>query len=60
MSLLRELAGNPEYMRLLKQAEAMRPELPHWDRNADNVEEWKEKSAMRQGFDLALAIFRPK
>jgi hypothetical protein len=60
MSLLRELAGNPEYMRLLKMAEEMRPELPHWDRAQDNTEEWKEKSAMRQGFDLALSIFRPK
>ena len=47
-------------MRLLKMAEEMRPELPHWDRAQDNTEEWKEKSAMRQGFDLALSIFRPK
>jgi len=38
----------------------MRPALPEWDRAADNTEEWKEKSAMRQGFDLALSIFRPK
>jgi hypothetical protein len=58
--LLRELAGNPEYMRLLKQAEAMRPELPDWDLAQNNVEEWKQKSAMRQGFDLALAIFKPR
>jgi hypothetical protein len=60
MSLLRELAGHPEYMALLKKAEAMRPALPEWDRGADNVEEWKEKSAMRQGFDLALSLFQPR
>lgn len=60
MSLLRELAGHPEYVRLLKEAEKARPALPEWDLAQNNVEEWKHKSAMRQGFDLALAIFKPR
>lgn len=60
MSLLRELAGHPEYVALLKMAEKMRPELPDWDLAQNNVEEWKQKSAMRQGFDLALALFTPR
>lgn len=47
-------------MALLKMAEKMRPELPDWDLAQNNVEEWKQKSAMRQGFDLALAIFKPR
>jgi hypothetical protein len=59
LSLLKELSGHPEYMRLLRLAEEMRPALPEWDRHNDNTNEWKEKSAMRQGFDLCLAIFSP-
>lgn len=60
MSLLRELAGHPEYVRMLKQAKEMTPDLPEWDPAVDNVDEWKQKSAMRQGFELCLAVFTPK
>lgn len=60
MSLLRELSGHPEYVGLLKKAREMRPDLPTWDRDKDNVDEWKEKSAMQAGFDLCLSIFQPK
>lgn len=60
MSLLRELSGHPEYVRMLKQAKEMRPELPMWDRSADNTDEWKEKSAMQHGFDLCLTVFTPR
>lgn len=60
MSFLREISGHPEYMRLLKQAEGMRPSLPVWDSKENNVEEWKEKSAMQKGFDLAMSIFTPR
>ena len=59
-SLLRELAGHPEYMRLLKQAETMRPDLPPWDADKDNTKEWMLKSGMQKGFDLAMSIFTPK
>lgn len=37
----------------------MRPTLPVWDINQDNTDDWKRKSAMQEGFDLCLAIFRP-
>jgi hypothetical protein len=60
LSLLRELSGHPEYVRLLKMAETMKPEMPVWNPNENNVEEWKHKSAMRQGFELCLSIFVPK
>lgn len=60
MSLLRELAGHPEYVRMLKTAKEMTPDLPEWDPEKDNVDEWKQKSAMRHGFELCLAIFTPK
>jgi hypothetical protein len=46
-------------MRLQKLADTMRPDLPVWDSKEDNVDEWKEKSAMQKGFDLCLSIFRP-
>jgi len=60
MSLLRELAGHPEYTAMLKKAQEMMPALPEWDPKNDNTEEWKQKSAMRHGFELCLAIFQPK
>lgn len=59
MSLLKELAGHPEYVRLLNKAAEMRPTMPVWDSKTNNVEEWKEKSAMQAGFDLCLSIFKP-
>ena len=60
MSFLKDIAGHPEYMRMLEQAKSMRPELPAWDAKNDNTDEWKEKSAMQQGFDLCLTVFSPK
>jgi len=60
MSLLKEIAGHPEYQAMLKSAEKLMPSLPEWDPTQDNTEEWKQKSAMRHGFELCLAIFRPK
>lgn len=60
MSLLAELSGHPEYVALLKRAQQMRPELPVWDSVQDNTNEWKEKSAQRQGFENCLAIFTPQ
>jgi hypothetical protein len=60
MSLLKELAGHPEYAAMLKKAEREKPPLPQWDPQKDNTEEWKHASAMRQGFELCLLIFSPK
>jgi len=60
VSLLKELAGHPEYTRLLNRAKQMRPEIPPWDSGQDNTEQWKEASAMQKGFDLAMSIFTPK
>lgn len=60
MSLFKELAGHPEYVAAIKRAKAARPELPPWDLGKDNTDDWKHKSAMQQGFDLALTYFVPK
>ena len=60
MSLLRELAGHPEYMALIKMAKDSRPEVPAWDSRTDNTDDWKKKSAMQEGFDLAMQHFIPK
>ena len=57
--ILRELAGHPEWVDLIKKAEAAMPHLPVWNATQDNTEEWKRASAMREGFDLCLAFFRP-
>lgn len=59
MALLKELAGHPEWEGLLEAAKRMRPDLPAWDSNKDNTDDWKRKSAMQEGFDLALQIFAP-
>jgi hypothetical protein len=60
LSLLRELAGHPDYVKLLHIAKEKRPVLPAWEPGSDNVEQWKDASAMQRGFDLALLIFTPK
>lgn len=60
MSLLKELAGHPEYVAMIAAAKKMRPDLPSWDASQDNTEDWKRKSAMQEGFDLAMAVFVPK
>ncbi len=60
MSLIRELASHPEYVALLKAAKAQRPELPPFNPNEDNTEQWKHVSGMQQGFDLCMAFFLPK
>lgn len=61
MSLLKELAGHPEYQRLLNIAKESRPELPPWNPNDPTTDnDWKHKSGMQQGFDLCLQIFLPK
>lgn len=59
MSILKELAGHPEYMALIAGAKRLRPEVPAWDSKQDNTEDWKRKSAMQEGFDLCLQIFAP-
>lgn len=53
------LANHPEWLDALDKAKRMRPVIPQWDANQDNTEDWKRKSAMQEGFDLALQIFAP-
>jgi hypothetical protein len=57
VSILKELAGDPRWIGLIKAAEKMRPDVPAWNPAEANVEDWKHKSAMRDGFDLCLQIF---
>jgi hypothetical protein len=60
LSLLKELAGHPEWIGVHKQAEKMRPAIPAWDSKSDNTDEWKKQSAMQEGFDLCWQLFKPK
>jgi len=55
---LKEIREHPLFPGLLKQLKEQRPVLPEFNPQASNVEEWKRKSGMRQGYDLALALFR--
>lgn len=61
---LKEVAGHPEYKRLLAQAEQNKPILPIWEidpmTGKDNADDWKKKSAMREGYELCLMLFTPK
>ena len=64
MSFLKELAGHPEYKRLLFLAEQQKPIVPGWEIDSvtgkDNSEDWKKKSALREGYELCLLLFTPK
>ena len=64
MSFLKELAGHPEYRQLLALAEQQKPSVPGWEvdqvSGRDNTDEWKKKSALRDGYELCLALFTPK
>ena len=44
-------------------AEELKPQLPYWQIDAnngkDNTDDWKRKSAMLEGFELCLQIFKP-
>jgi len=58
--ILKDLAGHPDWMALIKAVEQMRPQVPSWDANTDNTEDWKRKSAMQEGFDLCFQAFTDK
>lgn len=36
----------------------VRPSIPSYDHANDNTDEWKYNSAMQQGFDLCLILFK--
>ena len=52
---IKENSAFPELKLLLEQ---QRPRLPEFDPERDNVDEWKQKSGMKKGYDLALALFK--
>ncbi len=51
LTMLRETA---EFQALIKHLKDQRPEVPRYIPDPDNTEEWKEKSLIRQGFNLCL------
>lgn len=55
---MRELAGHPEFIRLVKHADQECPQIVPWNGKND-PDEWKRSSAMRDGFELAMQIFSP-
>jgi len=54
---LEALRSTLEFQELLGRVKARRPIVPAHNPEQDNTEDWKAKSAMRQGFDLCLTLF---
>ena len=52
-----EIQEHPMFPALAERLDDNRPVLPKFDPERNNVEEWKEKSGMIRGFNLALALF---
>jgi hypothetical protein len=53
-----EIKEHPAFPALVELLEANIPALPEFDPERDNTEEWKQKSGMRKGFVLCLAIMK--
>lgn len=51
---LHEVMGEVEFKRFLNRVKEKRPEIPIWDSNTDNSDDWKRKSGQQEGFDLCL------
>lgn len=51
-----ELGADPRFLVLLKAARRARPAIPPYRVGMD-PDEWKYRSGMQDGFDLALAFF---
>lgn len=52
---LRELGADPRFQRIIDSMARARPSVPEYRIGAD-VDEWKYRSGMRAGFDLALTF----
>ena len=55
-----EIQEHPIFPALVELLEKNIPVLPEFDPERDNVEEWKQKSGMRKGFYLCMAILKIK
>jgi hypothetical protein len=53
-----EIKEHPVFPALVELLEENIPVLPEFDPERDNIEEWKQKSGMRKGFKLCLAIMK--
>ena len=54
---LEALRSTQEFQELLGRVKAHRPTVPAHNPDKDNTEDWKARSAMKQGFDLCLTLF---
>ncbi len=59
-SFLCDIQDNAIYPALLALLKQQRPRLPEFDPQKDNVDEWKQRSGMLKGYDLALALMKIK
>lgn len=57
-AFLSNLLDTEEFNNLLDAVESLRPMIPIHTVEPDNTEEWKSKSANRNGFDLCFNQFR--
>ena len=55
-----ELKGHPYYMDLIAELEKLRPIIPNYDYNTNNIEEMKYKSARLSMFESMMSIINPK
>ena len=54
---LEEVQNHPAFPELMKRIDSNRPNIPEFDPNNVNEEDWKHKSGMKQGYNLCLALF---
>lgn len=57
--LLKTLHEQEVFRVLLLELRKIRPIIPQYDWNTDNISELKAKSCMQQGFDLAMKVLDP-
>jgi len=53
---LESLKGNHQYNDLIKSVNKNKPVIPRYDYDSNNTEDWKAKSNMLKGFELAMAL----
>lgn len=52
--VLLEMYADPRVVAIFKEILRQRPELPSYNFQKDNTEEWKARSSERNGFDIWL------
>ncbi len=51
------LRQNELFQTIMREVKKQRPEIPPYNHDPDNTEEWKALSNQQRGFELALSLF---